>query len=111
MDEAGFKVEAAEKRYSQSHLILVDVTEFGGCKAVARYLEKANILCSDDFGQLDQQIRIGTAEAARRGMKEADMKYIAGLFKRILIDKEVPSAVSEDVIRFSRKFKKLEYAL
>lgn len=111
MDEAGFKVVAAEKGYSETHLILVDVTEFGGCKKVARYLEKADILCSDDFGQLDHEIRIGTAEATRRGMKEAEMNAVAEFFKRVLIDKEDTASVMKDVKAFSKKYPATEYSL
>lgn len=101
MAENGFKVIGASKGYSQTHLILVDVSEFGSGLKISKQLEEANILCSDDFGQLDKEIRIGTAEVTRNGMQEGDMKFIADCFQRIILNKEDPSRVANDVRRFT----------
>ncbi|WP_227764795.1 serine hydroxymethyltransferase [Zhaonella formicivorans] len=111
MEECGFKVVGARKGYSETHLILVDVREFGGGKKVSLQLEEANILCSDDFGQLDNEIRIGTAEVTRRGMKEAEMKQIAELIKRVIIDKEDIAGVAKDVSNYARMYLGCEYSL
>lgn len=111
MEEAGFNVVAASKGYSETHLILVDVSEFQGGKSVSKRLEAANILCSDDFGQLDKEIRIGTAEATRRGMKEAEMSIIADFYKRGIINREDVEAVGKDVSNFTKNYPATEYSL
>ncbi|MDD2587122.1 MAG: aminotransferase class I/II-fold pyridoxal phosphate-dependent enzyme [Syntrophomonadaceae bacterium] len=109
MDELGFKVVAADRGYTSTHLILVDVTEFGGCKKVARQLEAANVLCSDDFGQLDKEIRIGTAEVTRRGMKETEMKTVAEFFKRVLMGNESSSFIAQKVKEFSSSYSHCDF--
>ena len=111
MEEVGFKVIASEKGYSETHLILVDVTEFGNSADVARLLERANILCSDDWGRLGTQIRIGTSEITRRGMEEKEMIEIADSFKRVLMDREEPSKIVKDVGSFTRNFPGIRYSL
>lgn len=111
MEESGFKVIGASKGYSQTHLILVDVSEFGSGLTISKQLEEANILCSDDFGQLDKEIRIGTAEVTRMGMKESDMKFVADCFKRIIINHEDPSEVAQDVSDFTENYRSCEYVL
>lgn len=111
MAERGFKVIGATKGYTETHLLLVDVREFGGARKTAKFLEEADILCSDDFGQLDYEIRIGTAEATRRGMKEEQMVQIAELFKRMLIDTVDPNKVKSEVSKLSQAFLGCEYSL
>lgn len=103
LDERGFKVIGKKKGHTETHLLLVDA---GGhiSTAPAKHLERAGILCSDDFSGNSPEIRIGTPEVTRRGMKEAEMEVIAELFKRVMIDKEEPESVAKDVEAFSRRF-------
>lgn len=110
MDELGFKVEAAEKGYSETHLILVDVFEHGGSKKVCKELEKADIFVSSDFDGPDHEIRIGTAEATRRGMKEEQMSTAAEFIKRIVMDKEDASSVIKDISSFMKNYSRCEYS-
>jgi glycine hydroxymethyltransferase len=109
LHERGFKVYGASRGYSDSHLLLADVGEFVS-EAPAKHLEKAGIFVSDDFSGSSPEIRIGTPEATRRGMKEEEMEVIAEFIKRILIDKEDPSKVAEEVTAFTKKYLKLEYS-
>lgn len=110
MAEKGFIIIGAERGYSDTHLILADVSEFGSGLAISKVLEESNILCSDDFGQSDKEIRIGTAEVTRRGMKEAEMEKIADYFKRVIIDREDPAGVARDVSAFTRNYLGCEYS-
>ncbi|MHB1392139.1 MAG: aminotransferase class I/II-fold pyridoxal phosphate-dependent enzyme [Clostridia bacterium] len=109
MDRNGFNVLGKKKGYTETHLLLVDA---GGhvSAAPAKYLERAKILCSDDFSGNSPEIRIGTPEITRRGMKETEMEIIAGFFRRALIDKEEPESIANDVEAFSRQFTGCEYA-
>jgi glycine hydroxymethyltransferase len=109
LDKYGFDVVGKNKGFTDSHLLLVNL----GDKiktAPAKYLEKSNILVSDDFSGSAPVIRIGTPEVTRRGMKENDMEQIAIFIKRLLIDKEKIEIVTKDVEEFSRRFSGIEYS-
>jgi len=109
LDKYGFDVVGKNKGFTDSHLLLVNL----GDKiktAPAKYLEKSNILVSDDFSGSAPVIRIGTPEVTRRGMKENDMEQIALFIKRLLIDKEKIEVVTKDVEEFSRRFSGIEYS-
>ena len=109
LDECGFKVLGKGRGFTDSHLLLVDLGDHIDF-APAKHLEKAKILCSDDFSGNNPEVRIGTPEATRRGMKEEQMKVIAQFFKRALIDKEAPESIAKDVEEFSRRFTGIEYS-
>jgi glycine hydroxymethyltransferase len=109
LDEIGFNVLGRNKGYTETHLLLLDAGEHID-EAPAKHLEKAKVLCSDDFSGNSPEIRIGTPEVTRRGMKEAEMQVIAGFFKRALIDKEDPESIARDVEAFSRRFNGCEYS-
>lgn len=106
----GFNVLGKGRGFTETHLLLVDVGEYAS-QGPAKVLEKARILCSDDFSGASPQIRIGTPEITRRGMKEEQMDYIAELFKRVLIDKEDIAEVAKDVEKFSRQYLDCLYSL
>jgi glycine hydroxymethyltransferase len=109
LNKYGFDVVGKNKGFTDSHLLLVNL----GDKiktAPAKYLEKSNILVSDDFSGSAPVIRIGTPEVTRRGMKENDMEQIALFIKRLLIDKEKIEVVTKDVEEFSRRFSGIEYS-
>lgn len=110
MAQKGFNVLGASLGYSETHLILVDV---GGLveSGPARYLEAAGILCNDDFSGESPQIRIGTSEITRRGMKESDMDEIAELLKRLLMDHEPAEAVQKAVAEMVSHFSGCLYSL
>jgi len=109
LDHEGFNVLGKGRGFTDSHLILVDLGEHV-TQAPAKELEKANILCSDDFSGDSPEVRIGTPEATRKGMKELEMKEIAIFFKRALIDREDSNTLKQDVEAFSRRFIGCEYA-
>lgn len=109
LDKYGFDVVGKNKGFTDSHLLLVNLGDRIET-APAKYLEKANILVSDDFSGSAPVIRIGTPEVTRRGMKENDMEQIALFFKRLLIDKEKIEVVIKDVEEFSRRFSGIEYS-
>ncbi|RYD04073.1 hypothetical protein N752_16920 [Desulforamulus aquiferis] len=104
-------VIGATKGYSETHLILVDVSKYGSGVHISKILESSDILCSDDFGQLDRELRIGTAEVTRRGMEEQEMKRIADFFKRLIIEQENPEQIKEEVNLFASKYSGCRYSL
>ncbi|WP_326907628.1 serine hydroxymethyltransferase [Sedimentibacter sp. MB31-C6] len=109
LEKYGFNVLGKNRGFTDTHLLLIDLGDIIDI-APAQYLEKAGILCSDDFSGNSTEVRIGTPEVTRRGMKEKDMETIALFFKRILLDKEPAELVSKDVEQFNRQFLGTEYS-
>ncbi len=115
LHEAGFKVQAAEFDYTESHQIAVDVTEFGGGDEVARHLKDNNIILNmnllpfEPLGNVSNPagIRIGVQEMTRFGMKEPEMETIARLFKQCLIDGQY---IGDEVEEFRKQFQTVQYS-
>jgi glycine hydroxymethyltransferase len=113
--EMGFKVQAAELGFTESHQLAVDVSELGGGDEVARHLKDNNIILNMNLlplESLDQVsnpagIRLGVQEMTRFGMKEPEMEIIARLFKKCLIEGKY---VGDEVIEFRKNFQKINYS-
>lgn len=105
----GFKVQGKGNGFTESHLLLVELGDYVDA-APAKRLEQAGILCSDDFSGSTPEVRIGTPEVTRKGMKESEMPGIAVFFKRALIDKENPDHLAREVADFSRQFIGCEFS-
>ncbi len=110
LNNLGFDVIGdKDKGFTQTHLLLVDIGKYNVEGAPGILLEKAFILCSDDFSGDSVQIRVGTPEITRRGAKEEDMIKIAQFFKDVIIDKKDLEKVSIEVQKFAVKFNNIEY--
>ena len=113
--EMGFKVQAAELGFTESHQLAVDVSEFGGGDEVARHLRDNNIILNMNllpFESLEQVtnpagIRLGVQEMTRFGMKEPEMEIIARLFKKCLIEGKY---AGDEVTEFRKNFQKVHYS-
>ena len=116
----GFDVLAGKKGYTASHQLAVDVSKFGDGGTIERNLEKANIILNRQLLPGDIKagrhymhpsgIRIGVPEITRLGMKESEMKEIANFIKRVVIDKQDPSLIANNVADFRKEFHKIHYA-
>jgi glycine hydroxymethyltransferase len=109
--ERGFNVMASDYNFTDTHILLVDISELGSSYEISRKLEQANILVSDDFGENIGEIRIGTAEVTRKGMKEKEMIKIADLFKRCLINGENKENIKDEIAIFKEAFQGCSYCL
>jgi glycine hydroxymethyltransferase len=117
MDEMGFNVLCKDLGYTKSHQIAIDVSKNGGGSVLAAKLEKANIITNknlfpwDDVHTTDNPsgLRLGTQELTRIGMKEREMKEVAKLFKRVIIDREQPEKVKRDVIHLKSQYQTVQY--
>jgi len=117
--ERGFKALAERKGFTESHVILIDITEQGDGGTLEETLEKANVIINRNLLPWDIKegrhfmhpggIRLGTSEVTRLGMKESEMIEIADFIKRIVIDKEDASHVKTDVTEFRKDYQKLHY--
>lgn len=121
--ERGVNVLMEHKGFTESHQIVVDITEFqkkhglGG--DIEKLLENANIILNRNLLPYDIAqgrhyqnpggLRIGTSEVTRLGMGKNEMEDIAEFVKKILIDGENPKKVGEAVAEFRRNFHEIKY--
>jgi len=119
LHEQGFSVLAEHKGFTESHVILVDITKYGDGGTIEKELEKANIILNRNLLPWDIKagrhfthpggIRLGTSEITRLGMKKDEMTEIAEFIKRVVIDREAPEKVGEEVKEFRRGYQKVHY--
>jgi glycine hydroxymethyltransferase len=119
LHERGLTVLAEHKGFTESHQIAVDVTKYGLGGDMEKALENANIIVNRQLLPGDIQaerhytnpggIRIGTSEITRIGMKSNEMSEVAELIKRVVINKEDPKRVKQDVAEFRNDFQKVHY--
>ena len=117
--EKGFNVLAEHKNFTDSHVLIIDITKQGDGGAIEGQLEKANIILNRNLLPWDIRegrhfmhpggIRLGTSEVTRLGMKENDMEGIANFMKRIVLDKESPEKVGKDVAEFRKDYQTIHY--
>jgi len=117
--EKGFKVLAEHKGFTESHVILIDITEFGDGGTIEETLEKANLIINRNLLPWDIKegrhfmhpggIRLGVSEVTRLGMRESEMANIAEFFKRLIRDKEPLEKVKADVAEFRRNYQKVQF--
>lgn len=117
--ERGFNVLAEHKGFTQSHVILIDITKQGDGGTIEETLEKGNIIINRNLLPWDIKegrhfmhpggIRLGVSEVTRLGMKESEMKEIAEFIKRAIIDAESLENVRSDVAEFRKDYQKVHY--
>ncbi len=100
---------------TDNHLLLVDVAASGLTgKAAAAALDETGIIVNKNTIPFDKNspfvtsgIRIGTATAATRGMKEDDMRFIGGKIADVLSsidDAGLRLKIREEVAEFAMRF-------
>ncbi len=123
LSDIGLKVLMEHKGFTESHQIVVDITNFektiglGG--DIEKILEEANIILNRNLLPYDIAagrhyqnpggLRIGTSEITRLGMKKNEMVDIADFFKKLLIDKKDPKKIRNDVAEFRQSFQEIKY--
>ena len=100
LNDEGFKVNFKDRGYSESHQLLLDISELEYPKLTSKFQE-CNII-TDNSG------RIGTSEITRFGLKEEEMKIIANFIYRIANNEDL-EIIKNDVIEFKSNFKKMKY--
>ena len=116
--ERGINVLMEHKGFTESHQIVVDISNFektiglGG--AIEALLESTNIIVNRNLLPWDISegrhyqdpggLRLGTSEVTRLGMGKSEMVDIAEFIKKILIDKADPKKVKQEVIEFKKNF-------
>jgi glycine hydroxymethyltransferase len=99
LDELGTPVEAREFGYTRSHMIAVNVAQWGGGVEVAKRLEESDIILNYNMlpGDTDPRnpsgLRIGVPEMTRFGMDERAMGELAQLLHDGIRGKNVKNEV------------------
>lgn len=121
--EKGFQVVCPDKGFTESHTLLVDISNFqdtiGLGAEVEQRLEKAHIVANRNLLPWDiiekrnylnpGGIRIGTQEITRLGMKEKEMETIADFMKAVIVDQKDPEKISSEVAEFRKEYQKIHY--
>ena len=118
--ERGFRVLVEHKGFTESHVVIIDVTKYGLGGDLERKLEKANIILNRNLLPWDIKegrhfqnpggIRVGASEVTRLGMRESEMIEIAEFMKRVVVNNEAVEKVRSDVEEFRRGFQKVHFA-
>ena len=115
----GLQVLGESRGFSDSHVLWIDIWDHGDGGKIEGELEAANIIVNRNLLPLDVRmgrhythpggIRLGTQEVTRLGMREGDMEAIADFIKRVVIDKEAPAQVKQDVVAFRKDFQQVHF--
>jgi glycine hydroxymethyltransferase len=117
LDGRGIPIIGRHKGYTATHQVIADVRQMGGGLDVAHLLARANLITNKNLLPDDAPedwdrpsgLRMGTIEVTRLGLKEPQMEQIADFIARVLIEKQSPENVLEDVVEFRQPYQKLYY--
>jgi glycine hydroxymethyltransferase len=112
LTETGFRIVSGG---TDSHLMLVDLRPYGVTGKVAQIaLDEAAITCNKNSIPFDPEkmfvtsgIRLGTPVVTTRGMKEPEMKQIAGFISQVLRhheDEDKLHSVRQQVMDLTKQF-------
>ncbi|NLU04731.1 MAG: serine hydroxymethyltransferase [Methanothermobacter sp.] len=115
LHELGFNVLCEHLDFTESHQVVMDVSDIGRAAEISKRLEANNIILNknllpwDDVNRSDDPsgIRIGTQEITRRGMKESEMSEVAEYIKRVVMDGQ---DVRDEVAEFMSSYTRVHYA-
>lgn len=115
LHEQGFNVLCEDQGFTQSHQVVMDVSNLGRAAEFAKSLEANNIILNknllpwDNVNRSDDPsgIRIGTQEITRRGLKESHMSEVAQYIKSVVMDGK---SVENEVTEFINQFTNVHYS-
>ena len=111
----GLDVLGSNLGFTKSHQVIFKGTNNNG-DATAKRLEDAFIITTKTPLPYDKTeedcsgVRLGTQEVTRLGMAEDDMNQIAILVKRVVVDREDPASVREDVKKLMTSFRSVKFS-
>ncbi len=115
LHELGFNVLCEDSGFTQSHQVVMDVSDVGRASELSKILESNNIILNknllpwDDVNRSDDPsgIRVGTQEITRRGLKESHMSEVAQYIKKVAVD---GLDLREDISHFMSQYTQVHYA-
>lgn len=111
LDGLGTPVEARESGYTRSHMIAVNVAQWGGGVEVAKRLEANDIIVNYNMlpGDADPRnpsgLRVGVSEMTRFGMDEQAMGELAQLMHDAIREKDV----KEQIHALRKRYLEMKY--
>jgi glycine hydroxymethyltransferase len=99
LHDEGFTVAGADRGFTDSHHVAVDVAALGGGRTAMARLAEAGIYLSaiglpwQRDGEPDRGLRIGTQEVVHRGFAADDLKATAALMADVLLRDAEPKTV------------------
>jgi len=113
MADAGLPVVGRQPNFTDSHVVLLDPAGLPDDASSFRRLEAAGILTTKvplaaTYPER-RALRLGTPAVSRVGMGADDMRVIATLVRRVLIDGEAPDCVAIDAAQLARKHPDVKY--
>ncbi|HWH21711.1 MAG TPA: beta-eliminating lyase-related protein [Allosphingosinicella sp.] len=118
LESEGFKVLARDKGYTETHHIIVDVSDKDPVKARADCMDCNILVQGTDLPReartrnpkrLDLGMRLSTAEITRLGMKEAEMKDVARYMRRAVAG-ENSSKLAAEIEEFLKPHQSVRYS-
>jgi glycine hydroxymethyltransferase len=117
LEKRGIPILCSHKGYTRTHQVIADARAFGSGLDAAHLLARANIVTNKNLIPSDTPqdwdkpsgLRMGTIEVTRYGMREKEMDLVADFMARVLIEKQSPDDVVEDVIEFRQGYQTLFY--
>lgn len=108
--QAAFRLVAGG---SENHVLLIDVKH--SCQMTGKQaetlLDAAYLTCNKNAIPFDEEkpfqtsgIRLGTAALTTRGLREAEFEQIAAWMERLLMKKEDPKIIKQEVLALTKKF-------
>lgn len=116
--ERGFNVLCEHKGFTESHQVVIDVSNIGSASEIAASLERANIIVNKNLLPWDSLehtkdpsgLRIGVQEMTRHGLKGGEMDEVAELIKKTAIDKASTEKIKKEVIELKKNFKDIKFS-
>jgi len=115
----GVRVLGEKRGFTESHLILVDITKYGDGGTLEQKLEKAGIIVNRNLLPWDIRegrhymhpggIRLGVSEVTRLGMGPGEMVEIARFLAQVIVKDEPVEKVRREAAEFRREYQKVHY--
>ena len=111
--ERGVPVVGRPPLFTASHVVLIDPRKLPDAEHAFRRLEAARILTTRvplaETYPDRRGLRLGTPAATRSGMGAEEMRAIAVLIKRVLVDREEPARVAGEASALAAAFPGVRY--
>ena len=113
LDAESFTVAGKERGVTQSHIVLLDLSSTSAANEALNRLEASHISCS--LADLPwtyphkTALRLGSTVCTRRGMGEGEMREVASLMRRVVLDGEDPGQVGRSVADLASAFNTVHY--
>jgi len=117
--DRGLRVVGERRGFTESHIVLIDVTKFGLGGDLEKKLERANIICNRNLLPWDIKegrhfsnpggLRFGVSELTRLGMTQTDMEVVADLISDVIVKGKDPEIVRDKVKEFRKSFQTVHF--